>query len=239
MEQLDVEVDGGTYEGRFVTPPAGDAETCVVVVPGAGHGPFGDIFDIAMYELASAGIASFRFETWTTGDELDAKTLADRQAELHAAVEFLEDHGYERVPLLAKSFGARVAFTDLPESVGRVLGWAPAVVLADGSRLDAVRDRPLGDVEGAVIAAADLVGVDVPVTLPYGAEDGFYPAHAEALAAALPARVGGSPRREPLVRRGPADRRRGDHRGSRRRRLTPASSVHLRPARRHGRSFRL
>jgi pimeloyl-ACP methyl ester carboxylesterase len=186
MEQLDFEVGGGTYEGRFVTPPAGDAETCVVVVPGAGHGPFGDIFDITMYELANAGIASFRFETWTSSDELDAKTLADLQAELHAAVDFVEDHGYDRVSLLAKSFGARIAFADLPESVERVLGWAPAVVLADESRLDAARDQPLGDVEGPVIAAADLADVDVPVTLLYGDEDHFYPEHAEALAAALP-----------------------------------------------------
>jgi hypothetical protein len=70
LEQL----DGETHEGRFVTPPAGDAETCVVD-PDAGHGPFGDVFDIAMDELASAGVASFRFETWTSSDAIDAKTL--------------------------------------------------------------------------------------------------------------------------------------------------------------------
>jgi|AntRauTorcE11898_2_1112593.scaffolds.fasta_scaffold02224_3 pimeloyl-ACP methyl ester carboxylesterase len=186
LEQLDFEVDGETYEGRFVTPPAGDAETCVIVVPGAGHGPFGDIFDIAMYELANAGVASFRFETWTSSDELDAKTLAELQAELHAAVDVVDDRDYDRVSLLVKSFGGRIAFTDLPESVERVLGWAPAVVLAEESNLDAVRDRPLDDVEELKIAAADLADVDVPVRLLYGDDDHFYPEHAEALAAALP-----------------------------------------------------
>lgn len=186
LEQLDFEVDGETYEGRFVTPPAGDAETCVVVVPGAGHGPFGDIFDITMYELANAGVASFRFETWTSSEELDAKSLADLHAELQAAVDFVHEHGYGRTSLLAKSFGARFAFTDLPESIERVLGWAPAVVLADDSNLEAVRDQSLDDVEGLQITAEDLAGVDAPVKLLYGDEDHFYPEHAEALAAALP-----------------------------------------------------
>jgi pimeloyl-ACP methyl ester carboxylesterase len=187
FEQLDFQVDDATYEGRFVTPPAGDADTCVVVVPGAGHGPFGNIFDIAMYELANAGVASFRYESWTSGEELDAKTLAELQRELAAAVEFALDRGYDQVSLLVKSFGGRVAFTALPEDVERVLGWAPAVVFADESGLDEQRDVPLGDLEdGLDVAPADVAGVDVPVTLLYGDEDYYYPEHAEALADALP-----------------------------------------------------
>ncbi|MFC6954005.1 alpha/beta hydrolase [Halorubellus litoreus] len=187
MEQLDFEVDGETYEGRFVTPPAGDANTCVVVVPGAGHGPFGDIFDIATYELANAGVASFRYESWTSGDELDAKTLAELQRELAAAVDHALDRGYDHVSLLVKSFGGRIAFTALPEDVERVLGWAPAVVFADESALDEQRDVPLGDLaDGLDIAPADVADVDVPVTLLYGDEDHFYPEHADALADVLP-----------------------------------------------------
>ncbi|WP_227133352.1 alpha/beta hydrolase [Halorubellus salinus] len=183
LEQLDFEVDGATHEGRFVTPPAGDADTCVVVVPGAGHGPFGNIFDIAMYELANAGVASFRYESWTTGEELDAKTLAELHAELAAAVDLVDD----RVSLLVKSFGGRVAFTAFPDGVERVLGWAPAVVFADESGLDDQRDVPLGDLEdGLDVAPDDVAGVDVPVTLLYGDEDHFYPEPAEALADALP-----------------------------------------------------
>jgi dienelactone hydrolase len=187
MEQLDFEVDGETYEGRFVTPPAGDAETCVVVVPGAGHGPFGDIFDITMYELADAGVASFRFETWTSSDELDAKTLADLHAELHAAVDFARERGYERTSLLVKSFGGRIAFTDLPDAVERVLGWAPAVHVAEESRLDEQYDVPLGELEeGLDTAASDFADVDVPVRLLYGDEDQLYPDYAEALVDDVP-----------------------------------------------------
>lgn len=187
MEQLDFEVGDETYEGRFVTPPAGDGDTCVVVVPGAGHGPFGNIFDIAAYELANAGVASFRYESWTDGDELDAKTLAELHRELQAAVDHAVDRGYDHVSLLVKSFGGRVAFTALPDAVERVLGWAPAVVFADESALDDQREVPLGDLEdGLAIAPEDVADVDVPVTLLYGDEDHFYPEHAEALADALP-----------------------------------------------------
>jgi dienelactone hydrolase len=186
LEQLDFEVDGETYEGRFVTPPAGDAETCVVVLPGAGHGPFGNIFDITMYELASAGVASFRYESWTSGEELDAKTLAELQAEAHAAVDLAHDRGYDRVPMLVKSFGGRIAFTDLPDRVDRVLGWAPAIAFADESNLDAVSDRPLGEFDELAVAPSDVADVDVPVRLLYGDDDHFYPEHAEALVDALP-----------------------------------------------------
>lgn len=187
LEQLDFEVDEETSEGRFVTPPAGDAETCVVVVPGAGHGPFGDIFDITTYELANAGVASFRFETWTSTDELDAKSLADLHAELHAAVDFAREHGYDRTPLLVKSFGGRIAFTDLPDDVERVLGWAPAIDVADESRLDEQYDVPLGELEdGLSTAASDVADVDVPVRLLYGDDDQLYPDYAQALADAIP-----------------------------------------------------
>ncbi|NHN41558.1 alpha/beta hydrolase [Halorubellus sp. JP-L1] len=187
LEQLDFEVDGEAYEGRLVTPPEGDAESCVVVLPGAGHGPFGDIFDIATYELASAGVASFRFETWTNSDELDEKSLADLHAEMDDAVAFVRERGYDDLSMLVKSFGGRIAFTKLPGDVDRVLGWAPAVVFADDSRLDEQYDVPLGDLEdGLAITRGDVAAADAEVRLLYGDDDHFYPEPAESLADALP-----------------------------------------------------
>lgn len=186
VEFIEFEVDGEEYEGRLNTPEDGDAETCVVVLPGAGHGPFGDIFDVAAYELANAGVATFRFETWTNDEELDAKTLAELHAERDAALAFVRDRGYDDVSLLIKSFGGRVGFTAFPDGVDRVLGWAPAVVFADESNLDAVADQPLDEIEDLGITPADVADVDVPVRLLYGDDDHFYPEHAEALADALP-----------------------------------------------------
>lgn len=186
IEMLDFEVGGEAYEGRLNTPEDGDADTCVVVLPGAGHGPFGDVFDVAMYELAGDGVASFRFETWTNDEELEAKSLADLHAEMDVAVEFVQDRGYDNVSMLAKSFGGRIAFTDLPEPIERVLGWAPAIQFADESNLDDVYDVPLGEHDGLNVVESDVADVDVPVRLLYGDEDYFYPEHAEALADALP-----------------------------------------------------
>lgn len=186
VEFMEFEVDGEGYEGRLNAPEDGDAERCVVVLPGAGHGPFGDIFDVAAYELANAGVATFRFETWTDDEELDAKTLSELQAERDAALAFVRDRGYDDVSLLVKSFGARFGLTDFPEGVERVLGWAPAVVLVDDSNLDAVADQRLDEIEGLGIAPDDVADVDVPVRLLYGDDDPYYPEHAEALADALP-----------------------------------------------------
>jgi pimeloyl-ACP methyl ester carboxylesterase len=185
VEFIEFEVDGETYEARLNTPEDGDAETCVVVLPGAGHGPFGDVFDVTAYELANAGVASFRFETWTSDEELDEKTLAELRAELDAAVAFVHDRGYDRLALLAKSFGGRVALTDLPDAFERVLGWAPAVQFAAESNVDAVADDPLDDVD-VNVAPGDVADVDAPVKLLYGDDDYFYPEHARALADALP-----------------------------------------------------
>jgi len=186
VEFMEFEVDGDGYEGRLNAPEDGDAARCVVVLPGAGHGPFGDVFDVAAYELANAGVATFRFETWTDDAELDAKTLDELYAERDAAIAFARERGYDDVSLLVKSFGARFGLTDFPEAVERVLGWAPAVVLADDSNLDAVADQRLGDVEEMRIGSEDVADVDVPVRLLYGDDDPYYPGHAEALADVLP-----------------------------------------------------
>lgn len=188
LEVLEFDADGATYEARLNTPDDGDADACVVVVPGAGHGPFGDIFDITAYELAGAGVATFRYESWSSTEDIDAKTLDGLHRELADAVAFVEDQGYDRVFVLAKSFGGRIAFTGLPDSVERVLGWAPAVQVADESNLDAVSNTPMGEVDdGLQVAASDLAAVDVPVRLLYGTDDHFYPEPARSLADALDA----------------------------------------------------
>lgn len=186
IELQELEIDGETYEARFNTPETGDADACVVVVPGAGHGPFGDIFDVTMYELVGEGVASFRFETWTDQDELGEKTLEELHAELDAAVAHVEATGYDTIFLLVKSFGGRIAFTALPDAVERVLGWAPAVDIADESTLEDVADVPLGEHDGLDVAASDVADVDVPVRLLYGTDDHLYPEPAESFADALP-----------------------------------------------------
>jgi dienelactone hydrolase len=187
LELVDFEVGTETYEGRLnVQQP--DADTGVVVVPGAGHGPFGDIFDIIAYELAGTGKQVFRFETWTDHDELDEKTLAKTHAEIDAAVEYLQSEGCTTIYLLAKSFGGGVTLTHVPDAVERVVLWEPATMeLGDESNVDAVADERFGDVEEYVVDDDDLGAIDVPVRILCGdAERGMPVDLAEDMASRIP-----------------------------------------------------
>jgi pimeloyl-ACP methyl ester carboxylesterase len=167
----ELDVNGETYDARLNTPEDGEADTCVVVLPGGGHGPFGDIFDITAYELAQANVATYRFETWTTPDELRAKSFADFHAELDAAIDEVHERGYDRLFLLAKSFGGRIGLTHDLDAFERVLGWAPAVRLADDSNFAECYDTPIGETEALRIDAGDVSRVDAPVRILRGDDD--------------------------------------------------------------------
>ena len=171
IELLDFEHAGETYDARLNTPEDGEAAGCVVVLPGAGHGPFGDIFDVTAYELAGEGLATFRFETWTDPDELRAKSVADLHAELDAAVDYVADMGYDSLSMLVKSFGGRIGLTHVPDDVERVLGWAPAVRLSESSTLDERYGVPLGEADDLRLSASDVADADVPVRILHGDED--------------------------------------------------------------------
>lgn len=186
IELLDFDVGGETYEARLNTPEDGQTDTCVVVLPGGGHGPFGDIFDITAYELAQANVATYRFETWTDADELRAKSFADFHAELDAAIADVQDRGYDQLFLLAKSFGGRIGFTHDVDAFERVLGLAPAVRLAEESNFEQHYDTPLGEVEDLRIDAGDVGDIDASVRILRGEDDEVVSAaDAEALVGAL------------------------------------------------------
>ncbi|WP_232686145.1 alpha/beta hydrolase [Halobacterium zhouii] len=187
LELVDFEVGGETYEGRLNTQRA-DADTGVVVVPGAGHGPFGDIFDVISYELAGTGKQVFRFDTWENHEELDEKTLAEIHREVDAAVEYLQSEGCTTIYLLAKSFGGGVTLTYVPDAVERVVLWEPATMeLGDESNIDDVEDEQFGDVEEYVVDDDDLGRIDVPVRILCGdAERGMPVDLAEDFASRIP-----------------------------------------------------
>jgi dienelactone hydrolase len=147
------------------------ADERVVIVPGAGHGPFGDIFDVIAWEIAGSGRQVLRYESWETRKELEAKTLAELHAELDAAVERLRSEGCSTVHVLAKSFGGGIALTHDTDAVDRIHLWAPAV--AFGVDPDEATDpaEPVGAGEGILIGVADLDHVDVPVRILVGDED--------------------------------------------------------------------
>ena len=83
MERLDVS-DGPSDRG-------------VLMIPGADHGPFGDVFLRFGRAAAGAGYHVARFETWMMPNDVDAKTEADFRAEIEAGVEFLRSRGCETI----------------------------------------------------------------------------------------------------------------------------------------------
>jgi hypothetical protein len=139
-----LESGGDSYPGRL-NAPEGSTDSGVLVLPGGGHGPFGDVFDRVATTAGDAGHAVARFETWTGPDDLDAKTDADLAAEIDAGVDFLRSEGCSTITVVAKSFGGRLALEHAPD-VDRMVLWAPAVFFGERE------DRP------SIDAAADSEG---------------------------------------------------------------------------------
>jgi pimeloyl-ACP methyl ester carboxylesterase len=167
-----LESGGDSYPGRL-NAPEGSTDSGVLVLPGGGHGPFGDVFDRVATTAGDAGHAVARFETWTGPDDLDAKTDADLAAEIDAGVDFLRSEGCSTITVVAKSFGGRLALEHAPD-VDRMVLWAPAVFFGERE------DRPSID-------AAALSGIDAPVRILQGDEDDLVSVdNAQALAEHLP-----------------------------------------------------
>lgn len=171
-----LDVDSDHSVGRFATPddPAHDSpDHGVLVVPGAGHGPFGDVFDRLTERLVADGHAVARFETWAGPEDLRAKAADEFAAELAAIVAFLRGRGCSTVAVVAKSFGGRLALEHTPD-VDRMVLWAPAVFVGDHD------DRPSVTVD-------HLAGVVLPVRLLQGdADEVVSVENSRALADALP-----------------------------------------------------
>ncbi|WP_049928816.1 alpha/beta hydrolase [Halopiger goleimassiliensis] len=170
IEIVDFAVGDETYEGRL-NVQSEDADEGVVIVPGAGHGPFGNIFDVVAYELAGAGKQVFRYDSWESHDELEEKTLSELHRELEAAVDYLRSNGCSSVAVIAKSFGGGIALTHDGDGIEGLLLWAPAVELTDDPAVVDEPDARIGDSDELAIGIPDLDHVDVPVRILVGDED--------------------------------------------------------------------
>lgn len=150
-------VGGSEYRGRLNTPEDG-SDRGILVVPGAGHGPFGTVFATFADAAEERGFTVARFETWTDADDLESKTLDDHRADIEAGIDFLRSQGCTSVVLVAKSFGGGLALRCGPFPVERTVLWAPAVLFEDGEDFPA-------------ITGAELAEIDVPVRILQGEDD--------------------------------------------------------------------
>lgn len=156
-ESVTLTVGDAEYRGQLNTPDVG-SDRGMLVVPGAGHGPFGTVFATFADAAEERGFTVARFETWADADELEAKTPEEHRADIAAGIDFLRSQGCASVVLVAKSFGGRLALQHGPLSAERMVLWAPAVQFEDGGDFPA-------------ISADGLAEVDVPVRLLQGEDD--------------------------------------------------------------------
>lgn len=189
-EPITLTVDGAEYPGEL-TLPADDTDVGAVLLPGAGHGPYGDVFDRLAEALADEGITLLRFEAWGDGDDVPDLEETDPEnvfAAFDAAVESLVARGYDRVGAVGKSFGGRIALRHCPDTVDELVLWAPAVFLAGGDAVETVEvpDEAPDDADLPAIDASSLADHDRPVTILQGDEDFYTAESARELAAELP-----------------------------------------------------
>lgn len=178
-EDVTLEVGNSAYPGRLNTTEE-PSDRGVLVVPGAGHGPFGDVFLRFSRAAAEEGHHVARFETWMSPGELEDKTDEDFRTELEAGVDFLRSRGCSTVTVVAKSFGGRVALEHLPESVDRLVLWAPAVLAEDAENVPEEAWKHMPSVTPGEF------GVDVPTRILQGDDDHIPVDSAERIAEGLP-----------------------------------------------------
>lgn len=189
-ESVTLTVDDAEYPGELTLPEDG-GDVGAVLLPGANHGPYGDVFDRLAEKLAAEGITLLRFESWGEDESLpnlDERAVEDVGADFAAAAAFLVDRGYDRVGAVAKSFGGSVALRHCPDVVEELVLWAPADFLEGGETIENY-DRPEGVPDDAAlptVAASALGDHDHPVTILQGDEDNFPVENARELAAHLP-----------------------------------------------------
>lgn len=170
-----LQAHGETFDARLTVPDDPDGRG-VAVLPGAGHGPWGDIFDRFAEAAAADGCHVLRFDGWPTPEVFMEQTVSEVHAELDAALAHLDEAGCSDLALVGKSFGGGVALTRIPEAVDRVALWAPAfVTFGDEATVEDAVDVPLAELkdtpERRQIAASTLADVDADLLVVQGDAD--------------------------------------------------------------------
>lgn len=171
---IELEVGDNTYPGRLDIPTEG-SQRGIVVRPGAGHGPYGDIFDRFAEKATDRGYHCLRFQSWGEQENLGQKTLSDLHDEVDAAVARLQSEGCTEIYVVAKSFGAGMSLTHIPNAVEAMVLWAPAIGLEDESNIGAVTEKQFREEDWPVVSPSFLNEVKIPVLILHGTDDETVP----------------------------------------------------------------
>lgn len=185
VEDVALSVGEKTVTGRL-NRPGEDPDRGVLVLPGAGHGPYGDVFDDLAAAIADSGALCLRIRSWEDPEAIDGMTLGEVQEDVEAAVDRLHGEGCADVSLVAKSFGGAVALTHVPDAVDRLVLWAPAIRYEDDPEMDLTGDLPFEDVEFLAIGPGALGEIDAPTLILHGDEDNIPLENSRDIAGALP-----------------------------------------------------
>lgn len=174
-EAFTLTAHGDEFDAQLTVPDDPDGSG-VVVVPGAGHGPCGGIFDRFAEAAATDGSHVLRFDGWPTAAVFKQQTVADIHDELDAAVDRLRDAGCTEFGLVGKSFGGGAALTHDLAPFDRVVLWAPAfVTFGDEETVSDSLDVPLDELREAPerrqIAPSTLADLDASLLVIQGDED--------------------------------------------------------------------
>lgn len=174
VEEIELVVGDERVPGRVNVPDEGGANG-VVCLPGAGHGPYGGVFDRVAESAAERGQYFLRYESWHDQADIKEKTLRQLHAEIDAAIDHLQSLGCTDVSVIGKSFGGGIVLTYAPGLADRVVLWAPAVRVGDESNVEDVYTTPLGDTGGVRVGPGDFGSIDVPVRVLQGTDDEVMP----------------------------------------------------------------
>lgn len=185
-EEFQLGVAGESIPAR-IDEPAGEATRGIVCLPGAGHGPWEDVFDRLAATATERGQALLRYESWPEDRDIAVRSLQQYHAEIDTAVERLRSHGCREITLLGKSFGGGIAATYLPGAVDRGVLWAPSVRVGAASTVEELYTVPFGQADGLELGPDRLSAVDIPVALFQGTADRTVPPECtQAIAEHLP-----------------------------------------------------
>ncbi|WP_135830661.1 alpha/beta hydrolase [Halorussus halobius] len=170
VEDVELSVDGDCVPGRLNVPddPTGAGVICL---PGAEHGPYGDVFDRVARAASERGLYFLRYESWADMGDIQQKTLGRLHREIDAAFDLLASRDCTETSLVGKSAGGGIVLTYAPGRANRLVVWAPAIRLAAESNVDAILEQRLADTDGAQVGPDRLETIDVPVCILQGEDD--------------------------------------------------------------------
>lgn len=173
IEKIELSVDGSRHPGELLVPDD-DGQNGILVLPGGGHGPYGDVFDKFADEAAENGFHFLRYESWRNHEELGHKTLTNIHREIDEAVGLLAERGCSRISIVGKSLGGAIALTHDHQNIGHVALWAPAIIASDKANIAKREETMFEEVlpaDNFRITSALLETIETPVRILHCTDD--------------------------------------------------------------------